>query len=97
MCTSLTAFIVYVFLCKWPPWRWTIEAKSCSRSITKLKQVVICGYVCAVIWIKRYVVSLLHEIWITLNCMGKFANIDDCGGCLLTCSSILYSCKYGTI
>jgi len=47
---------------------------------------------CAVIWIKCCVVSLLHRIWITLNCMGKFPNIDGCGRCPLTCSDILYSC-----
>lgn len=29
--------------------------------------------------------------------MGKFQNVKDCGGCLLTCSWILYSCKYGAI
>jgi len=51
----------------------------------------------AVIWIKCCVISPLHRTWITLNCMGKFANIYDCGACLLTCSSILYSCHYGTI
>jgi len=53
--------------------------------------------ICTVIWIEYCVVSLLHRIRITLNCMGKFPNIDDCGGCPFTRSNTLYSCKYDTI
>jgi len=36
MCVqSLTALIINVLICKWPPWRWPTEVNTWRSSITK--------------------------------------------------------------